>query len=152
MNQKSNIYNMICIGAGPSTIFSVLEHPKENSLIIEKGKSVFTRDKKEVLFGFAGAGCWSDSKLICFGRSETLRPGMDFNKYADKVLAWYNHFTDDKMVWKEVDSYEIPSQELKLIKSKNCHVGTDRSQLIFQRIEKSIIDIMNITSSFNSTL
>jgi len=136
------MYDVVYVGSGPATIFSVLEHPKPNSLIIEKGSSIHTRDRKEVVYGFAGSGCWSDSKLIgSNGRVVDHLEALtqeDYNYYADRVLYWYNKFCTEKLSWMEPDPYQIPSEKLFLIKSRVCHAGTDRGKQIFSAIEDYI--------------
>lgn len=131
-------YNVIYIGSGPATIFSVLSHPLPNSLIIEKGKPVEKRTNKDIIYGFGGAGTFSDSKLVCSGRITQLRPDIDFEKYAQMVLDYYNDFSNATLDWKTPDPYEIPSDKLHLIKSKVCHVGSDRGRLIFRRMQEYI--------------
>ena len=148
----NNIYDVIFIGFGPSTIFSLLKYPQKNCLVLEKGKSLRDRDSKEVLFGSGGAGAWSDSKLVANplvgGDLTDISPmGVDyFYSLADQILNWYNHFNRnyysqtsfEKFDWIPEDSYEIFSNKLELLKSKVCHIGTDRSKDIFLNMEEYI--------------
>ena len=60
------IFDLTFVGAGPSTIMALLKLTENNYngniLVLEKGKSLDTRQPNEVINGFAGAGCFSDSK------------------------------------------------------------------------------------------
>lgn len=137
------VYDVIYIGAGPATIFSVLSNPIPNSLIIEKGSSIHYRKREAITEGFAGSGCWSDSKLVANpsvgGNILKVANDIDFSYYADQVLTWYNKFyKGDNFKWMLPDSYEFPSDKLKLLKSKVCHIGTDNSKDIFTKIEDYI--------------
>lgn len=149
------IHNVIYIGAGPATVFSVLKYPIKDSLIIEKGKSLKNRDPKEVIFGFGGAGAYSDSKLVSNptvgGDINNVCPISDvlFNQLADEILEYYtkyyNYSPDGvgrsgwlEFEWLPEDPYQIKSDKLKLLKSRVSHVGTDRSKEVFQNIEHYI--------------
>jgi len=146
IKQKMNkIYQNIFIGMGPSTIFSLLKYPQENTLIIEKGKSLKDRNEKEILYGSGGAGTFSDSKLVnnlyVGGNIKDIINITDelFYDLADQILKYYNYFDFsflNNSDWIPEDSYEIPSDKLKLLKSKVCHIGSDRSKKIFRNIEE----------------
>ncbi len=137
-------YQCLYIGFGPSVVFSILEHPIKDSLVIEKGASLKNRNPKELLSGAGGAGAFSDSKLVSnimvggdIGNIVNI-PDEEFNKLADKILEKYNDFSDIKFDWMPDDPYEIKSEKLKLLKSRVCHIGTDRSKEIFQKMETFI--------------
>jgi len=147
----SKTYDVIFVGFGPATIFSLLKFPQKNCLVIEKGKSLNTRDNKEVLFGSGGAGAFSDSKLvnnpIVGGDIKNIVNISDeeFYSLADDILNYYNHFNGNNTLrngpnwsWIPEDNYEIPSDKLKLLKSKVSHVGTDNSKRVFQSIEEHL--------------
>ena len=136
-------FETIYCGFGPATIFSFLSNRPSNSLIIEKGRSLKFRTRKEVVFGSGGAGCFSDSKLVVNplvgGRILDILPNIDFYDYAEIVLFYYNMFHEGSFLdWKYPNEYEIPSKILKLLKSKLCHVGTDNGKIIFLNMEEYI--------------
>src|SRR3989338_10136462 len=60
-------FDVIVVGAGPAGIFCAYEikelKPDLNILILEKGGRRSIDDKKNNLFGFGGAGAFSDGKL-----------------------------------------------------------------------------------------
>src|SRR3990167_2306642 len=60
-------FDVIVVGAGPAGIFCAYElkqlRPDLEILILEKGKRRPIDDKSNNLFGFGGAGAFSDGKL-----------------------------------------------------------------------------------------
>lgn len=138
-------YDVIHVGFGPATIFSLLKSPKQNALVLEKGKELSKRDPKEVIYGSGGAGAFSDSKLVANpmvgGDIENICHVPDFYQLADEILGFYNSFygyDDKKFEWLPEDPYEVKSDKLKLLKSRVSHIGTDRSKVVFQNIENYI--------------
>lgn len=92
-------YDLTFIGAGPATIFAILKlidlNYKGKICIIEKGKSLETRDKNELISGWAGSGCFSDSKLSSAIDVGGIIPGLtdnELNKYEDYILNKLNIF------------------------------------------------------------
>lgn len=147
------MFNVIYIGFGPATIFSILKFPSKNILVIEKGKSLKNRDLKEVISGSGGAGAFSDSKLVANpvvggGINDVCRiPDKLFYRLSDEILSYYNYYSKgcfEKFEWMPEDPYKINSKKLKLLKSKVCHIGTDRSKRVFQNIEEQIQTICPI--------
>lgn len=81
MNEGLKHYDVVIVGAGPSSIFTAYElikiSPEKKILIIEKGKSVHKRNCPipvlnrcvkckpycDITTGFAGVGAFSDAKL-----------------------------------------------------------------------------------------
>ena len=63
------MYDVIIVGAGPAGIFAAYElvtkKPSLKICLIEKGKKVKERTRKEVMHGVGGAGTFSDGKLHC---------------------------------------------------------------------------------------
>lgn len=152
---ENKVFDIIYIGMGPGTIFSLLANPdlsKKKILVLEKGKSIENRNPKEVLFGSGGAGAFSDSKLVSNplvgGDIRNLININDelFYNLSDDILNYYQKFSDHDcrsclvgkclFQWLPEDNYEIPSDKLKLLKSRVCHIGTDNSKMIFKNIEE----------------
>ncbi len=78
--EKSTLYDVIIIGAGPAGIFAALELTKNTSLsilLVDKGKNIEKRKCPsrisggncnqckpcDLLFGWGGSGAFSDGKL-----------------------------------------------------------------------------------------
>ena len=73
---------LVFIGGGVATCFSVIEllnrgYPGHKITIIEKGKSAFERKPNETVFGFLGAGGFSDGKVVY-----SLNQGGELTKYT----------------------------------------------------------------------
>ena len=156
LKEDIEIYDIIYIGFGPATIFSILDNPElynKKVLVLEKGDSLKNRDEKEIVFGSGGAGAFSDSKLVSnplvggdIQNLNSISPSL-FDNLADRILYYYNEFYDgDKgsFNWMPIDPYELPSDKLKLLKSRVCHIGSDRSREVFKNIEEEISHITEL--------
>ncbi len=59
-------YDCIIVGAGPAGIFAALEllrgNPRLKVLIMEKGKDLEERQRKDIFSGWGGAGAFSDAE------------------------------------------------------------------------------------------
>lgn len=139
------------IGAGPATIGAVLKlidsGCQDNIWIFERGNELENRSPKEVLSGFAGAGCFSDLKLTSSLTVGGLIPKLTqekLDKYSDEILEYFNRFSPDKLDWDVTTSYDTSGTELIFDTHKTLHVGTDRGQAIFKRIEDYINDEIRV--------
>ena len=152
--------NIIFIGCGPSNLFSVL-YLLENGFdgsqitIIDKGKDPYKRTDKDLLYGFGGAGFWSDGKYI-------------FADYYDIVseenrIKYYN-FLKDKLtniaylpnlinVSKPKD-FKLEQTSLKLKQAECWHLGSTNNIMFGRQLydyflkkgvhfdwEKEVLDI-----------
>ncbi|HHY99930.1 MAG TPA: FAD-binding protein, partial [Tissierellia bacterium] len=162
-------YDLIIVGAGPSGIFTALElnkaRPDKKILILEQGKPIEKRncpkDKTKICVncqpycnittGFSGAGAFSDGKLSLSPEVGGDLPeliGYDFTQelieYTDAI---YLEFGADSRVEgleakeeiKEIRRKAIEAG-LKLVDCPIRHLGTERAQEIYKRIEDYIID------------
>lgn len=162
-------YDLIIVGAGPSGIFTALElnkaRPDKKILILEQGKPIEKRncpkDKTKICVncqpycnittGFSGAGAFSDGKLSLspeVGGDLSELIGYDFTQelieYTDAI---YLEFGADSRVEgleakeeiKEIRRKAIEAG-LKLVDCPIRHLGTERAQEIYKRIEDYIID------------
>lgn len=138
-------FNLCYIGAGPSTMFSVLHLIKNGYkgkiCVIEKGKSLKDRLPNEVCNGSFGAGSYSDSKI-----SKSLNVGgiipnqtqEELDYFGDLLLKYINDFTledEEKLKWDENEDFDTSPSNLKWEKNICCHVGSDRGREIYRRIE-----------------
>lgn len=121
------MYNTVFIGAGPANLSSILTlKDKSNVLLIEKGKNILERPKNEVIYGFGGAGAFSDFKLSYgYNVGGSLLDHTDeehFDKYVGKALEQYQAFTDKQLIWSHPTVHNI--EGLDMITQKVIHVGT----------------------------
>lgn len=163
-------YDLIIVGAGPSGIFTALESIRldanKSILLIEKGSSIEKRScpkekTKEcvnckpychITTGFSGAGAFSDGKLSLSPEVGGDLPeliGYEFTKelieYTDNIYLEFGADTrvegvDSKEEVKEIRRKAIEAG-LKLVDCPIRHLGTEKAQEIYQKIEKYLIDM-----------
>ena len=162
-------YDVIIAGAGPSGIFTALEliraDKEKKILLVEKGKSVSKRHcpKEElkkcvnckpycsITTGFSGAGAFSDGKLSLSSDVGGDLPELigydtveELIKYTDNIYLEFGADTKiegientDKV--KEIRKKAIEAG-LKLVDCPIRHLGTEKAQEIYERIENYLID------------
>lgn len=163
------MYDLIIVGAGPAGIFTALELVKSDYkgkiVIIEKGKPVEKRicpksKTKEcvnckpycnITTGFSGAGAFSDGKLSLSPEVGGDLPeliGYDTAKelidYTDKL---YLDFGADGKVEGICNSDKVKlirkkaiQAGLKLVDCPIRHLGTEKAQEIYFKIEQFLLD------------
>ena len=148
----SSAYDCIIAGAGPAGIFAAVELLRERPglkvLIIEKGKDIDERQRKEIFSGWGGAGAFSDGKL-------TLSPdvGGFLGEYIGReALTGLISYTDGLFIGfgatnevKGVDAERIPVFEqaaakagLRLMPNPIRHIGTDRCMGLLKNIRTEL--------------
>ena len=186
-------YDVIIVGAGPSGVFCAYElieqNKAKNILLIEQGKSVknrvcpITKAKKclhckpfcNITSGFAGAGAFSDGKLLSyhlsmFNKSNDMYLGgnggsyiKDF--YSNQDIHNLLSYTDNVYLkfgaephLEGVENLEeiralqekAEKENLNLVDIPLRHLGTEKSQALYSRLEdhllKNGINIMFNTS------
>lgn len=134
------------IGAGPSNIFSILyllENGIEGSSIflIDKGASPYDRKKEDLLYGFGGAGLYSDCKLIFSNAEDTIShliPNKE--KYFEIIKGIVEHFHPrPNLINISTPKEYISKSELQLIQSECWHVGSDYGLILNQNIYTYLI-------------
>lgn len=157
-------FDLTFVGTGPSAVFAVLKLLENgysgNILMVDKGKSLSTRQSNEVLNGFAGAGCFSDSKLSSALDVGGTIPGLSQEKldeYSDYILTTLNYFkqnTQDKtsLKWDTTTPYDTKDTSLIWDIHKLCHIGTECGQAIYYEIEKYLTSKPNVTILFETTV
>lgn len=161
-------YDIVVVGAGPAGIFTALEMIKRESkkkiAIIEKGKPVEKRNcpksktKKcvnckpycHITTGFSGAGAFSDGKLSLSYEVGGELPNLIGEEFAQEMIQYtdkiYLEFgADDKVEGlgevdkiKEIRRRAIQAS-LKLVDCPIRHLGTEKAQVIYQRIEEYLL-------------
>lgn len=162
-------YDVVIVGAGPSGIFTAFELIKQNSnkkiLIIEKGVSVSQRycpkEKTQncvhckpychITTGFSGAGAFSDGKLSLnyevggelpekIGRQKA----QEFINYTDKIYLDFGADIKIEGIENNEEIKEIRKKAieagLKLVDCPIRHLGTEKAQEIYLKIENFLIE------------
>lgn len=162
-------YDVIIVGAGPAGIFTALELVKKNSdkkiLLIEKGRNIEKRScPKEktrscvnckpychITTGFSGAGAFSDGKLSLsyeVGGDLPKLIGVDtaeeFIKYTDEIYLEFGADPKIEGIENTDDIKEIRRKAieagLKLVDCPIRHLGTEKAQEIYTKIQNFLID------------
>lgn len=162
-------YDLIIVGAGPSGIFTALELIRKDKsksiLLVEKGSAIEKRrcpkDKTRncvncqpychITTGFSGAGAFSDGKLSLSPEVGGDLPDLigyeyteELIEYTDKIYLEFGADTkvegiEDKEEIKEIRRKAIEAG-LKLVDCPIRHLGTEKAQEIYQKIEEYLID------------
>lgn len=162
-------YDVLIVGAGPAGIFTALEMIKNGSTksiaIIEKGQSIEKRacPKNKIGYcvsckpschittGFSGAGAFSDGKLSLshdVGGDLPTLIGEDYAQelidYTDKIYLEFGASTHIEGISNPEKIKEIRKKAigagLKLVDCPIRHLGTEKAQELYYRIEKFLID------------
>lgn len=150
------MYDLCFIGAGPSTMFSLVKLMKEgysgDIVVIEKGKSLRTRQPTEVVNGSFGAGAYSDSKLSSALDVGGVIPGLtqkELSKYEKELVSIINEFNPgEPLNWDKTNSFDTKDTSLEWNTHNTLHVGTDRGKIIYSAIEEYLRRFPNITFMF----
>lgn len=148
------IFDIIYIGAGPATMFSLLNlinnKYKGKIIVIEKGKSLKDRLPNEVISGSFGAGCFSDSKiskgLDVGGEVELNQEELD--KYSDLILNYISTFNNSLIEWETTKPFNTYPSNLKWDTLSVAHIGTERGRIIYKNIEDYLSKFPNIEFHF----
>ena len=161
--------DVLIIGAGPAGIFTALELLRRGSrksiTIVEKGRPVEKRScpkaktKKcvnckpycNITTGFSGAGAFSDGKLSLsyeVGGDLPSLIGEDFAQemiqYTDQIYLEFGADTKVEGVGKEKEVKDIRKRAiqagLKLVDCPIRHLGTEKAQEIYYRIEQYLLE------------
>lgn len=177
MRETIKRYNLILVGCGIANIVCALEclrmNPNMSILMLEKGNDITRRscpkatagkcvDCKpacQITTGFAGAGCFSDSKLtfssevggklvdyIGDDKFDELLAKVDdvFTEYGGDTTMHYNEEYANHL------QYECSKYGMKLIKSKIRHLGTDGSYNVMLNIYRHITSYPNVNIKCNT--
>ena len=146
-------YDVIIVGAGPAGIFTALELCDKSDLrvlILDRGKDIHerTHSKGSILFGWGGAGAFSDGKLTF--STETggwLKDYVDEKKLkgliqeVEKIYIKFGAPTktygDDEDAISDI-SRKASMAELRLIPSRIRHLGTDQCPQLLKKMRQEI--------------
>lgn len=168
---KKYPFDVVMVGCGIANIMCALKiienKPDAKILMIERGnklekrgcpKSVTNNEcvhcqPCQITSGFAGAGCFSDTKLTYspevggtlidyVGESEFTRLINEsdelFTKYGGKNDSFFNDDFANKF------SYDCQKYGMRLIKSKTRHLGTDGSYSVMMNIYSKLLSYNNV--------
>lgn len=169
-------YDLILVGCGIANIMCALEclkkKPDMNILMLEKGNSITKRSCPkakvgrcinckpcQITTGFAGAGCFSDSKLTF--SSEVGGTLIDyigdtkFDELIAKVDSVFTEYGGDENVHYNEEyanslQYECSKYGMKLVKSKIRHLGTDGSYKVMLNMYDKLMSHSNVTILCNT--
>lgn len=163
------MYDLIIVGAGPAGIFTALELVKKGAkdkiLIIEKGRAVEKRvcpksKTKQcvnckpycnITTGFSGAGAFSDGKLSLSPEVGGDLPELIGTEMAEELIKYadslYLEFGADSKVEgigntekvKDIRKKTIQAG-LKLVDCPIRHLGTEKAQEIYFKIEQFLLN------------
>lgn len=142
-------YDVVIVGAGPAGLFCAYSLASSGLKIgvFDRGNLVENREKNEKLFGYGGAGTYSDGKLH-------LTPALSHEKLIDMVgLERYQKYLDSvdsifvsqgvsSEIYPKDDSHvnsfieECKKKDIVLINRKLRHVGSDKLPVIIKNFEE----------------
>ncbi len=163
------MYDLIIVGAGPAGIFTALElvknGAKDKILIIEKGRAVEKRvcpksKTKQcvnckpycnITTGFSGAGAFSDGKLSLSSEVGGDLPELIGTEMAEELIKYadslYLEFGADSKVEGIGNSEKVKDIRkkaiqagLKLVDCPIRHLGTEKAQEIYFKIEQFLLN------------
>lgn len=151
------VYDTFLIGAGTSNVFTLLELSKNKYKkkigVVDKGKDPYNRKSNEVTEGFAGAGFYSDCKIILStesgGEIENYLTGKELKELETKFLNHLQQF--HKKSFNIIEPKDIDFEKYKpfeVIVNKTLHVGTDYSQSIIPQIYEHINNNLDVEFKF----
>lgn len=143
-------FDVVVVGAGPAGIFACYELIKRNKnlkiALVDKGNRIEKRKSNEIMFGFGGAGAYSDGKLhftpkLSHERTFHLINPEDYEKILleiDRIFMDFGVTAEEypKNV-EEVNRLieEAQIHDIELIVRRTKHVGTDNLKLVMQKFQ-----------------
>jgi len=145
-------YDVIIFGAGPAGIFTALELCERSDLrvlVLDRGKDIFERTRsKSILFGWGGAGAFSDGKLTFStetgGWLKDYVSGKRLTELMQEVENIYIKYGAPAKIYGDDEdaisniSRKAAMAELRLIPSKVRHLGTDQCPELLKKMRKTI--------------
>lgn len=154
------IYDVVCIGAGPTGLncaYKLKDNPNLSIAIIDKGKRLENRESSSVE-GVGGAGAYSDFKFNItndfggnlwekIGRKDSLELQKkidDLNKL--EFIKATNHTKDYPKLYSSLSANSViykkicTQHNLHLLDADIRHLGTDYGQIIYTQLFKELED------------
>ena len=152
-------YDVVIVGAGPSGIFAALEISKNRSLrtlILDKGKDISERagSPQNILFGWGGAGAYSDGKLTFStdtgGWLKEYVPEEKLKALLEEIEKTYLEYGVSKTVFGEDEdaiadiAHQAAQADLRLIPSRIRHIGTEACPEVLQKMKCTLQNYVDI--------
>ncbi len=151
------MFDAIIVGAGPCGIFSayrlIERRPELKVLLLEKGSDLATRKvKKDIIYGFGGAGAFSDGKYNittefggCIHNYLGIDDSIKLMEEVDYINSIYGG-SEAKMYDQTFPDVEREGlkYDLHLLKAKVRHLGTDLNYEILEKLYNMLNDKLEI--------
>jgi len=152
-------YQVAIVGGGPAGLFAALtldEMGIRDVVLLEKGKDLSERDKKDVLCGLGGAGAFSDGKLTL-----SAEVGGHLGDFLDRASLesllqeadqiYVRHGAPDRIFGEltpalENLAYRAKRVGLEFISTRIRHIGTENCKAVLERMLESLRDRVEIRS------
>ncbi len=161
---KNNKFDIIIVGSGPAGIFAcnelITKNPKLKIALIEKGNRIENRKENEVMFGFGGAGTYSDGKLhftpkLSHERTFHIIDPEDYQAILNEIDNIFKSFGVDSEEFPKATAEsdklveECQTHDIELVVRRAKHVGTDLLKVFIIKFQKYLED-KNVTIITNS--
>jgi len=125
---------IILVGFGPSNLFAALSLIScdiflDDILVVDQGPDPEARKEDNLLYGFGGAGFWSDGKYVFSNYPDIVQPyPKDKTKYHDFILGILKTFHPSPEYIKEFPINKEANFGLPLRQSHIVHIGSDNNK------------------------
>jgi len=146
---------LVFIGAGAANMFAILyllkNNPNYDITVLEKGKNIFEREKKEILHGNFGSGLYSDNKLIFSEHSDQpliqfigKEQALSAYDFIQEMITEFHPVPDDINITHPTETsntgFKSGWGDLSMKQSLCWHVGSKYAQDIGENIETYMRD------------
>jgi hypothetical protein len=148
---NKNTFDIIVVGAGPAGIFACYQLIQKNKklkiALIDKGNRIENRKPNEIMFGFGGAGAYSDGKLhftpkLSHERTFDIIDPQDYGKILNDIDKIFMDFGVDTLEFpknkQEVNKLveEAQIHDIELVVRRAKHVGSDKLKEVMKKFQK----------------
>jgi len=144
-------YKVIIVGSGPAGIFAALtlaELDVAPVLLLEKGKPLHERERRDMLCGWGGAGAYSDGKLTHSPEVGGFLADFLDRESLQRLLAeteaiWVRHGAPERVFGEASPALQALSDrarlaDLDLISARIRHIGTEYCMGVLENLRQSL--------------